>query len=246
MAGTTTSFVFHYRGRFTDINQRHRLCCICIYNRLRELQVGVPTLTVGTIFTTLPWLQSGIFCTDFESTHDWLFFATPPTNYRTIRDIGLKWQANPKKEIQFADHQRIVLTHLYLRAISGHAVDYELMMRSKKWVLNLYECGEFSLYCLVVVREDKNLLTVLFPDGCDGRAFTLKAETLDDLYEWKAALEQALAQAPNAALVIGQNGIFRTEANNTIEASFNSWRDQRPLKSSVIGRPILQALEETD
>jgi len=42
------------------------------------------------------------------------------------------------------------------------------------------------------------------------------------LYEWKAALEQALAQAPNAALVIGQNGIFRTEANNTIEASFNS------------------------
>ncbi|KAG7555048.1 hypothetical protein ISN44_As11g012330 [Arabidopsis suecica] len=98
----------------------------------------------------------------------------------------------------------------------------------------------------VVVREDKNLLTVLFPDGCDGRAFTLKAETLDDLYEWKAALEQALAQAPNAALVIGQNGIFRTEANNTIEASFNSWRDQRPLKSSVVGRPILQALEETD
>ncbi|CAE6097538.1 unnamed protein product [Arabidopsis arenosa] len=98
----------------------------------------------------------------------------------------------------------------------------------------------------VVVREDKKLLTVLFPDGRDGRAFTLKAETLDDLYEWKAALEQALAQAPNAALVIGQNGIFRTEANNTIEASFNSWRDQRPLKSSVVGRPILLALEEID
>lgn len=26
----------------------------------------------------------------------------------------------------------------------------------------------------VVVREDKKLLTVLFPDGRDGRAFTLK------------------------------------------------------------------------
>ncbi|KAJ0243352.1 Rho GTPase-activating protein 6 [Hirschfeldia incana] len=98
----------------------------------------------------------------------------------------------------------------------------------------------------VVVREDKKLLTVLFPDGRDGRAFTLKAESLEDLYEWKAALEQALAQAPNAALVIGQNGIFRTEANNTIEGSFNAWRDQRPLKSSVVGRPILLALEEID
>lgn len=98
----------------------------------------------------------------------------------------------------------------------------------------------------VVVREDKKLLTVLFPDGRDGRAFTLKAETLDDLYEWKAALEQALAQAPNAALVIGQNGIFRTEASSTIEGSFNSWRDHRPLKSSVVGRPILLALEEID
>lgn len=49
-----------------------------------------------------------------------------------------------------------------------------------------------------------------------------QAETLDDLYEWKAALEKSLAQAPNAALVIGQNGIFRTEANNTIDGSFNS------------------------
>ncbi|XP_010491970.1 PREDICTED: rho GTPase-activating protein 6 isoform X1 [Camelina sativa] len=98
----------------------------------------------------------------------------------------------------------------------------------------------------VVVREDKKLLTVLFPDGRDGRAFTLKAETLDDLYEWKAALEQALAQAPNATLVIGQNGIFRNEANNAMEGSFNSWRDQRPLKSSVVGRPILLALEEID
>jgi hypothetical protein len=28
--------------------------------------------------------------------------------------------------------------------------------------------------CSVVVRADKKLLTVLFPDGRDGRAFTLK------------------------------------------------------------------------
>ncbi|XP_010519801.1 PREDICTED: rho GTPase-activating protein 6 isoform X2 [Tarenaya hassleriana] len=98
----------------------------------------------------------------------------------------------------------------------------------------------------VVVREDKKLLTVLFPDGRDGRAFTLKAETLEDLYEWKTALEQTLAQAPNAALVMGHNGIFRTETNNSIEGSFNQWRDKRPVKSLVVGRPILLALEDID
>lgn len=32
--------------------------------------------------------------------------------------------------------------------------------------------------CSVVVREDKKLLTVLFPDGRDGRAFTLKVPHL--------------------------------------------------------------------
>ena len=34
------------------------------------------------------------------------------------------------------------------------------------------------LVCSVVVREDKKLLTVLFPDGRDGRAFTLKVHHL--------------------------------------------------------------------
>ncbi|GER40736.1 Rho GTPase-activating protein [Striga asiatica] len=98
----------------------------------------------------------------------------------------------------------------------------------------------------VVVREDKKLLTVLFPDGRDGRAFTLKAETMEDLYEWKTALEHALAQAPSAALVMGHNGIFRTDCNDTIEGSLHQWRDKRPVKSLVIGRPILLALEDID
>uniref|UniRef100_A0A2N9FMF7 Rho-GAP domain-containing protein n=1 Tax=Fagus sylvatica TaxID=28930 RepID=A0A2N9FMF7_FAGSY len=98
----------------------------------------------------------------------------------------------------------------------------------------------------VVVREDKKLLTVLFPDGRDGRAFTLKAETSEDLYEWKTALEHALAQAPSAALVIGHNGIFRSDTNDTIDGSFNQWRDKRPVKSLVVGRPILLALEDID
>ncbi|KAI5335066.1 hypothetical protein L3X38_025199 [Prunus dulcis] len=98
----------------------------------------------------------------------------------------------------------------------------------------------------VVVREDKKLLTVLFPDGRDGRAFTLKAETSEDLYEWKTALEHALAQAPSAALVMGHNGIFRNDTNDTMEGSFHQWRDKRPVKSLVVGRPILLALEDID
>ncbi|KAL8527418.1 hypothetical protein ACS0TY_005323 [Phlomoides rotata] len=98
----------------------------------------------------------------------------------------------------------------------------------------------------VVVREDKKLLTVLFPDGRDGRAFTLKAETSEDLYEWKTALEHALAQAPSAALVVGQNGIFRSDTNDTMEGSFHQWREKRPVKSLVVGRPILLALEDID
>ncbi|XP_047982795.1 rho GTPase-activating protein 7-like isoform X2 [Salvia hispanica] len=86
----------------------------------------------------------------------------------------------------------------------------------------------------VVVREYKKLLNVLFRDG---RSFTLKSETSEDLYEWKTALEHALAQAPNAALVMGQDGIFRSDTNG---------KDNQPVKSLVVGRPILLALEDTD
>ncbi|KAL0322867.1 UNVERIFIED_CONTAM: Rho GTPase-activating protein 6 [Sesamum angustifolium] len=68
----------------------------------------------------------------------------------------------------------------------------------------------------VVVKEDKKLLTVLFTDGRDGRAFTLKAETLEDLHEWKNALEEALSNAPKAALVVGQNGVFRNNQSNNL------------------------------
>ncbi|XP_052190680.1 rho GTPase-activating protein REN1 isoform X2 [Diospyros lotus] len=93
----------------------------------------------------------------------------------------------------------------------------------------------------VVVKADKKLLTVLFPDGRDGRAFTLKAETLEDLYEWKAALEEALAQAPSATLVMGQNGIL-----NKNEQAESDAKEKQPVKSFVIGRPILLALEDID
>ena len=46
-----------------------------------------------------------------------------------------------------------------------------------------------------------------------------QAETSEDLYEWKTALEHALAQAPSAALIV--NGIFRGDTNDSIDGSFN-------------------------
>lgn len=49
--------------------------------------------------------------------------------------------------------------------------------------------------------------------------FYLQAETTEDLFEWKTALEHALAQAPNAALVMGHNGIFRNDTSDTFEGS---------------------------
>ncbi|KAI4337614.1 hypothetical protein L6164_016006 [Bauhinia variegata] len=98
----------------------------------------------------------------------------------------------------------------------------------------------------VVVKADKKLLTVVFGDGRDGRTFTLKAETTEDLYEWKTALENALAQAPSAAVATGQNGLFRKDQTDSTDNSSDQLKDREPAKSTVIGRPILLALEEVD
>ncbi|KAL9686942.1 hypothetical protein QQ045_031337 [Rhodiola kirilowii] len=103
----------------------------------------------------------------------------------------------------------------------------------------------------VIVKADKKLLTVQFPDGRDGRTFTLKAETLEELHEWKEALESALAQAPSATLVAGQNGIFnkdQTDAATPAPAadSPEKPKEKEPAKSTIIGRPVLLALEEVD
>ncbi|KAL7175874.1 hypothetical protein ACSBR2_029449 [Camellia fascicularis] len=98
----------------------------------------------------------------------------------------------------------------------------------------------------VVVKAEKKLLTVLFPDGRDGRAFTLKAETLEDLYEWKVALEEALAQSPSATLVMGQNGIFRNDQADAVDGSVEQSKEKQLVKSLVIGRPVLLALEDID
>ncbi|KAF8086209.1 hypothetical protein N665_0632s0029 [Sinapis alba] len=99
----------------------------------------------------------------------------------------------------------------------------------------------------VVVKADKKLLTVLFPDGRDGRAFTLKADTLEDLHEWKAALENALTQAPSASHVMGQNGIFRNDQTADTPAGVDEHKDEAaPTRPTVLGRPVLLALEDVD
>ena len=46
-----------------------------------------------------------------------------------------------------------------------------------------------------------------------------QAETSKDLYEWKTALENALAQAPSASLVMGQNGIFQNDQADGADGS---------------------------
>ncbi|GJN29953.1 hypothetical protein PR202_gb18221 [Eleusine coracana subsp. coracana] len=93
----------------------------------------------------------------------------------------------------------------------------------------------------VVVKEERKLLTVLFPDGRDGRIFTLKAETTEDLNEWRSALENALAQAPSVATTVGQNPIFSTDVAEPAEAAVEQSEDY-----SVVGKPAEFALVDPD
>nr|CAB3466685.1 unnamed protein product [Digitaria exilis] len=109
----------------------------------------------------------------------------------------------------------------------------------------------------VVVKEERKLLTVLFPDGRDGRTFTLKAswfyalcqlaETTEDLNEWRSALESALAQAPSVANTTDQNPIFSTEvAAEPAEAPAEQWKIEfSPEEDAhVIGDCIKYVLRE--
>lgn len=95
----------------------------------------------------------------------------------------------------------------------------------------------------VVVKADKKLLTVSFPDGRDGRAFTLKAETTEDLNEWKAALEEALANAPSVSPTVGQTGTLKNDKSDTTDEQS---KDRSPVKSKILGCPVLLALEDSD
>ncbi|KAL9675741.1 hypothetical protein QQ045_003947 [Rhodiola kirilowii] len=94
----------------------------------------------------------------------------------------------------------------------------------------------------VIVREDKKLLTILFPDGQDGRGFTLKTETSEDLHEWRAALEHAFAQAPCTSVIMKSGTIV----DDVTDGSFYRWKDKHKPKSRVMGNPISLSLQEVD
>ncbi|KAJ3674148.1 hypothetical protein LUZ60_006140 [Juncus effusus] len=91
----------------------------------------------------------------------------------------------------------------------------------------------------VVVKADRKLLTVSFPDG---RTFTLKTETTEDLNEWKSALEHALIHAPSASISLGQNGIFRPDASD--QAENPSEQQLVNEKPTVIHTPVDFALQD--
>ncbi|KMZ73237.1 hypothetical protein ZOSMA_150G00400 [Zostera marina] len=99
----------------------------------------------------------------------------------------------------------------------------------------------------VVTRADKKLLTVVFPNDQDGRPFTIKAETSEDMYEWKTALKCALSNAPSAAIVFKrQSSIFPNDMVETMDGPLEQFMDRRPANSTIIGRPVLLALEDVD
>lgn len=98
----------------------------------------------------------------------------------------------------------------------------------------------------VSIKADKKLLTVQFPNDRDGRVLTLKAETTEDLYEWKTALENVLAHAPSATNVMGQSGIFRSYQADSLDIYLDQLKDKETVNYAVLGRPILLALEEVD
>ncbi|PKA51370.1 hypothetical protein AXF42_Ash002735 [Apostasia shenzhenica] len=134
-----------------------------------------------------------------------------------------------------------------------YLIEETLFYRIDYCSLNDHYSYYLVLLFMVIVKADKKLLTVLFPDGRDGRTFTLKAETLEELNEWKTALENALALAPSAVHVMGQNGIFHNEVAESSEALdeqsnfVESTGKDKPLNTPlVVGTPVLLALESID
>ncbi|GBG84655.1 hypothetical protein CBR_g39031 [Chara braunii] len=93
-------------------------------------------------------------------------------------------------------------------------------------------------------KMEKKLLSVVFPDM---RMVTLKAESSEDLEEWRQSLEKALILAPEVSMVADSGGFIPTENIDGLEIGRDGdGKDKRPLKSMVVGRPVLLALEELD
>ncbi|KAH1096931.1 hypothetical protein J1N35_013852 [Gossypium stocksii] len=72
------------------------------------------------------------------------------------------------------------------------------------------------------------------------------AKSSKDLYEWKAAFENALSQAPSSPHVLGKNDILGNEKANAVNGSKDPVNNKQPVRSTVLGKPILLALEDVD
>ncbi|GJN10802.1 hypothetical protein PR202_ga28928 [Eleusine coracana subsp. coracana] len=123
-------------------------------------------------------------------------------------------------------------------AAAAAGFGFERRVRWGPWDLGISS----SVFSTLPQRSGEVSLTL---GGIDLNNFW-EAETSEDLFEWKTALEEALAQAPNAALVMGHNGIFPSNPTDAYEGAIPNWREKRPIKSLVVGRPILLALEDID
>ncbi|GJP29722.1 hypothetical protein CLOM_g19346 [Closterium sp. NIES-68] len=67
---------------------------------------------------------------------------------------------------------------------------------------------EFNNAGKVHIKPDKKQLSLTFPDG---HAFTFKTDTLEDLEEWRDALEDAISKAPPPSVMMGlpRDTLFR-------------------------------------
>lgn len=159
MASVDTSASFHYLGGFSDSAERDRCCCICLYNRCRGRQVGVPNLSPGRIFSTLPYDQQDIFSTT-DTADDWLFFTIPPARYKAFDGTKVRWKSNPRRELTvegLVEPEPVVFrTTFNIAHASKEEPDAEtaqLLEKCKNWHLYLFQCQNLSLYCLSKVTE---------------------------------------------------------------------------------------------
>ncbi len=56
----------------------------------------------------------------------------------------------------------------------------------------------------------------------------MQAETVEDVDDWKEALERALEAAPNAALVVGHETAFRNDSHDAFEGFADHGESQIP------------------
>ncbi|CAI5958762.1 unnamed protein product [Closterium sp. NIES-64] len=105
---------------------------------------------------------------------------------------------------------------------------------------------EFNNAGKVHIKPDKKQLSLTFPDG---HAFTFKTDTLEDLEEWRDALEDAISKAPPPSVMMGlpRDTLFRGDG---LDIGDNDGPPgpgkERRLRSMLLCRPFSLALEDVN